>query len=150
MKPCPYCGRTNADEAPVCCQCGTSFAPDKAGMPAETPIATAPARRRKFFCIVAAFALAMLTMLPLGGLVLVQPLVLAAFPDGLWAMLEAGEGPVAGAITAWIIYAVLIAAVMLARRQRWFVLFYIVLCVLLAVNVTGCYKVVNENLQGWK
>ena len=51
---------------------------------------------------------------------------------------------------AWIFYAALIMALMLARRRAWFILFCIGLCIALAMNVTGCYRVVNENLQGWK
>lgn len=92
----------------------------------------------------------MLAMLPLGGLLFVKPLLILAFPSGLWAFFRHGQTPIVNALTAWVFYAALITGLMLARRRTWFILFYVVLCIALAANVSGCYRVVNENLQGWK
>jgi hypothetical protein len=35
------------------------------------------------------------------------------------------------------------AALLLVRKRWLFILFYVVLCAMLALNVPGCYKVVN-------
>jgi hypothetical protein len=150
MKICPYCGRENGDEAGACCECGTMFAPVVDAATTEAPGAPAPARGAKIAFLASSFALAMLAMLPLGGLLFVKPFLILAFPSGLWAFFRQGHAFNASAVTAWIFYVALTTALMLARRRAWFILFYVVLCVALAMNVTGCYRIVNENLQGWK
>jgi hypothetical protein len=150
VKRCPYCGCGNADEAARCCECGTKFAPAVAAATAEVPRAPAPARRTKIAFLLAAFALVMLAMLPLGGLLFMRPLLILAFPSGLWVFFRQGQASNVGVLMAWVSYTALITALVLARRRAWFILFFIVLCTALAVNVTGCYRVVNENLAGWK
>ncbi|HEV2209094.1 MAG TPA: hypothetical protein VG167_09995 [Verrucomicrobiae bacterium] len=92
----------------------------------------------------------MLASLPLAGLLLAQPLLIFAFPSGLPAFFTDTETYAGKAAIMWVFYAAVVAAALLARRRGWFILFYVVLCVALAVNVTGCYRIVNETLKGLK
>jgi hypothetical protein len=113
------------------------------------PGAPAPPRHSKIFFIIGSFVLAMLAMLPLGGLLLVQPLVILMIPSGLWAFFNGSEVHSASALGSWIFYAAVVSTAMLSRRRMLFILFYVLLCVALAANVIGCYRVVGENLRAW-
>lgn len=145
MKCCGYCGRENMDEAAACCECGTSFLPPS-DQPTRLPegwTQPAPSKRSKLNLLGAAWSIASLAMLPLGMyLPYVGLRLLYAFPSGLWCFskYEASSRDVA---LGWATYTALMTAVMLARKRWLFILFYVALCVMLAVNVPGCYKVVN-------
>ncbi len=91
----------------------------------------------------------MLAMLPLGGLVLIRPSLILLIPYGLWALFTNGEAEVGSTALAWALYALVIAGVNRARRG-WFVCLYLLLWLMLAANVAGCYKVVDGYLRDWK
>jgi hypothetical protein len=89
----------------------------------------------------------MLAMLPLWGLLIFQPFLILTFPAGLWVFFKSTQLTSMNALEAWTFYMVVIIAVMLSRRRIRFIMFYVLLCLALAVNVTGCYHAVNETLR---
>lgn len=69
------------------------------------------------------------------------------FPVGLLGFLRGGEPTAMVAwmlgfpiVFGWLIYILISAAMFRAGRNGTFILIYIVLCALLAVNVVGCHR----------
>jgi hypothetical protein len=150
MKKCTYCGCENADEATVCKECREKLACTKENVD-QLKVdlnALAPGWRSRIRFISAAFSLAILPVLPFIVFIPFRPFLILAFPSGLWALLRDGDSNPTDALRGWIIYSIAISVLMLQRRRIWFFLFYIVLCVMLAANVVGCYKVVSTTLHG--
>lgn len=112
--------------------------------------ASAPMRSTKVRLITIAFVLAFAAMLPLGGLLLIQPSMILVMPSGLWALLKENDPNRVDAITGWVFYAAFVICLLLSRRRTWFILLYSILCIALVLNVVGCYKVVNSSLHDIK
>jgi hypothetical protein len=149
MKQCVYCGRENEDEATTCKECWGKLetANDDPKSGGSELRARSPKRRSKVRFIVAAFTVAMLAMFPLVGLLSFQPLLILAVPSGLRAFFEPADVNWKNTTTGWLLYAAEITALMLTRRRAWFVALYIVLCLMLAANVAGCYQVANGDMR---
>jgi hypothetical protein len=70
---------------------------------------------------------------------------LVAFPSGLFSLLGAGASMVVGesrltrSIVGWILYAGVSTLLLSCRRDSWHRPVFILLCILLAANVVGCY-----------
>jgi hypothetical protein len=145
VKRCPYCGRENADESARCSECGTDLVPPTE-KPAQLPegwTRPAPSKLAKLNLLAVAWSIVLLALLPLGMFLPYMGLrLLCAFPSGLWGFSkhEASSRDVA---LGWVFYSAVMATVLLVRKRWLFILFYAVLCAMLALNVPGCYKVVN-------
>jgi len=70
---------------------------------------------------------------------------LVAFPSGLFSLLGSyasmavGESPLMRSIVGWTLYAGLSTLLLVHRRDGWHLRLFILLCILLAANVVGCY-----------
>jgi hypothetical protein len=72
---------------------------------------------------------------------------LLAFPLGLSVSISDGEATYSKLPLAVGIYAALLSSLLLCRRRVSFIILYCVLCAALALNVNGCYKIANHNLE---
>jgi biotin transporter BioY len=72
------------------------------------------------------------------------------FPIGLFAFLANGTQnafwawATGGFIIGWVLYAVLSGLLFNAKNKRVFIAIYIIFCILLALNVGGCVKVLGD------
>jgi hypothetical protein len=153
VKKCSYCGRENADEADYCYECGTAFHPEKEIERCERTASLfgfigrpiSPWIKWGLYVIVwSVVALATITKKNANFL------AIFAFPLGLLsimpikvALMTAWFAGLVVAIWGWIFYSLLTVAIARAKRVSVFSLLYILLCVLLAVNVTGCQKLLQ-------
>ena len=150
MRICSYCGRENPDDTALCSECGTAYHFEK------QPTQAAPLKpsqedvslRAKWglYCIAwLAVVLAILAINP--------AYFFAAhyFPIGLVAMLPKGDqkavmalsmGPIYVGI-GWMFYAGLSLILSRTKRKSAFSLVYIFFCILLALNVAGCNKMLK-------
>ena len=70
---------------------------------------------------------------------------LVAFPSGLFSLLGSsasivvGESQLTRSIVGWILYAGVSTLALSCRRDGWHLRVFILLCILLAANVVGCY-----------
>jgi len=111
--------------------------------------AVAPPCVMKCGLIIVAWTAALLAMFPLWGLIMFGgPWLVLLFPAGLWLSSDDGKANPARLLVGWALYLAVMVLVMMARKRWLFVLFYVVLCAMLAINVVGCYRIVNANLEG--
>jgi hypothetical protein len=80
------------------------------------------------------------------GLAIGSPLAIDLapwFPLGLFTLAGARPGAAARWLVAagWLLYVGVAAVVLLAKRPRTFRAALVVFCILLALNIVGCYKV---------
>jgi hypothetical protein len=70
---------------------------------------------------------------------------LVAFPSGLFSLLGSsgsmvvGESPLTRSIAGWVLYAAVSTLLLSRRRDDAYLRVLILLCILLAANVAGCY-----------
>lgn len=141
MKNCGYCGRENEWNALTCVECGTVVELKSE----EVPEGEAISNRTKWGLYFAAWGVTTLALCWKEPYRLISAPV---FPVGLVACLS--EGAAVGLmmilsglpaiILGWPIYVVVTIAISKAKGIRSFTLIFVVLCILLALNVSGCEK----------
>jgi hypothetical protein len=152
MKSCPHCKKDNDDNARNCRECGAELGTlEKATAAQEQNIPKSDddsfSKRTKLLFWFGAW----------GGVVLaiiaINPANLRAaamFPIGLFAFLANGTQnafwawATGGFIIGWVLYAVLSGLLFNAKNKRVFIAIYIIFCILLALNVGGCVKVLGD------
>jgi len=138
MKTCPQCKLENDDEAGNCRGCG-----------AELRILKDESfsRRTKLLLWIAAWGGVIFAVLA------INPAYIRAaflFPIGLFAFLANGTQNAfwawvaGGFIIGWMLYAVLSAMMFGAKNKQFFIVIYVIFCILLALNVGGCVKVLED------
>jgi hypothetical protein len=158
MKNCDYCGCENADEADSCCECGTAFSASAKGQ-AEPGMTQSEfsewfgqpvSWRVKVWSWYGAWGVVVLINLALNpGNLLAAPF----FPLGLIALFSIEmtiTSWMLGApaiILGWIVYILLSAVMNRMKTKGAFFLIYLIFCVVLALNISGCQKAI-ESVKG--
>ena len=152
MKTCPHCKRDNADEAGNCRECGAELGTSKKAIATqEQNIPKSDdesfSKRTKWIFWLAAWGGVVLAVLAINPAYLRAA---AMFPIGLFALFAGGTQnafwawATGGFIIGWVIYAVLSGLLFNAKNKRVFIAIYIVFCILLALNVGGCQRVLED------
>jgi hypothetical protein len=145
MRKCGYCGRENAENANVCQECGTSFFSNE--KKEKGPFSPTISNRFKWtFYFAAWIAVVLATFIrnpadlrwapvfPIGllGILSTQSAIVIAWFAGLFV-----------SIIGWLIYVALTILLRRTNRLSFFLLIYLLLCILLALNVVGCGRTLN-------
>jgi hypothetical protein len=163
MKTCGYCGKENADEAKGCFECGTSFSGESDVQTwsigtmmedvAQFPSLACGCLRRQM-----PFSVRLVLWLVAWGAVIWSTFQhhpedlrsCLGFPLGFCGLLpeQASITVVmlvgwAVFIVGWVLYGLISAAILISKRLGWLSIFYIVFCVLLALNLTGCRHLIE-------
>jgi hypothetical protein len=142
MKSCPNCSRENDDDAAQCAGCGMKFEIEQSSPKFSDPMP----RAHKWQLWLGAWGLVAIATL------VIHPAYLLAvpfFPVGLLDWLPHGEekaieGWMIGAwVIGWMLYVFLSAAMFASKRMGIFFIIYVIFCVLLALNVVGCQRVMQ-------
>lgn len=160
MITCSYCGRENSDEAEHCSECGTPLRNDPAstsgglkGIPNHESSFPEPAQHQ-----VSLWLKWLLWLLAWGSLAIFTALEhpedfkgILGFPFGFCGLLpiDATTGfyillalPVV-VVCGWLLYLKLTVAIHKAKTLERFLLLYVLLCLLLAINAAGCRRLIT-------
>jgi hypothetical protein len=161
MKACQNCDRINSDEVEICYHCGTKFrvweppepltSQDQDKPKSETGLDDKPVSfRRRCFLWLTAWGFVALAVCA------INPEYLRAiffFPIGLFGLFGGDEKAVETSFTAcatgafifgWLLYAALSVAIFTVGKRKTFTAIYIIFCILLALNVGGCQRVLES------
>jgi hypothetical protein len=156
MKRCPRCSRDNDDAVANCMHCGVELGnsektPTAAGQKFAKSGEESFSKRVKSYYWFSAWAGVALIVLAINPAYLRASLL---FPVGLFALLPIGDGTGIGAsmmameggifIVGWALYAVLTAMMFNAKNRRVFFARYIIFCVLLLLNISGCHHILKS------
>ena len=158
MKTCGYCGRQNGDPSEFCSECGTPFSAPSESASFETMRGDISEFLRRPIHPAVKWTLWLLAW---GAVVLAtisndatDLRSAVGFPVGFYGLLPempaiyvAWLGGCVAVVGGWILYIALSLAIHWANRMRSFSLWYIVFCVLLALNVVGCRKLIDTVSQ---
>jgi len=147
MKNCPNCFRTNDDAAEYCQNCGAKFEAEEANQGDFKFSDTMPTSQKWGFWL-SAWGVVIVTSVAVTA---TPACVLAApyFPIGLLVWLQNGEnkaieGWMSGAWAfGWLFYLLLSVIMFTVRKKGIFFIIYGIFCVLLALNVVGCQRVIG-------
>jgi len=136
MKICPQCGSENQDALPACQECGIKIETRNSE---DKPFSTT----EKIYYWLGAWGGVILFVL-----VINPASILAApfFPIGLLALLPNGAEKaimawmVGGWMIGWVFYILLSVVMFQAKKANIFIIFYVIFCIFLALNVVGCQR----------
>jgi hypothetical protein len=140
METCSHCGRENQNATPYCQECGMKF---EAGNLVDEPISTSE-KRRFWFGAWGIVILITLVMNPAS--IITAPL----FPVGLFALFPNGDDKAIVAwgtgsfIIGWVFYILLSIIMFITKKKGVFFLLYIIFCILLALNISGCQRILKD------
>jgi len=153
VKKCSYCGRENADDADYCYECGTAFHPERETRRSEKAgtlfrfVGRPISPWVKWGLYFAAWGAVVLAAINRNNAHL---LAILAFPTGLLSIMPFNIAAMAVLLIGWVvvfvgwtIYIVLTIAIGRTKRVSVFSLLYVLFCILLAVNVAGCKKLLE-------
>lgn len=152
MKTCPHCKAENADEVENCLGCAAQLrilenATLAEGQDVPKPKSELFPRRKKIFLWIAAWVCVFLTLLA------INPAYTRAaflFPIGLFAFFAMGTQnaflawSTGGFIIGWVLYALLSVIMFGTKNKKVFAVIYVIFCILLALNVGGCVKILED------
>ena len=151
MKVCPSCRLSNDDAVECCRECGAKLSftsSEDIDVANENAGALVPSRDFRVRLIYGAWIIAAIFMSPLlftSGFI---ALIFAPnFPIGLFAFFG-GANNSFNFLVGWALYCGIVTILVFARKQGVFIFFYVVLCVLLVMDVVGCYKAISTILNG--
>jgi hypothetical protein len=154
MKICPHCKNENADEAGHCLECGAGLTPENATLTQEQnaskPKSASFSRRTRLLFWCAAWGGVVLAILAINPAYLRAAVI---FPIGLFAFFSNGTQSAfwvwatGSFLIGWVLYAALSAMMFGAKNKRVFIVIYIIFCILLALNVGGCVRVLEDTSQ---
>jgi hypothetical protein len=139
---CPRCGLWNPPGTGLC-DCGFSFAKGKLESATVAPRPVQPAVRSGLFLLAWVAALGALGALVGRGMwqyYVLFPLGLASWPGAIALRSVGIRDQVGVVLLGWCVYVMLAYPVLLARTRRSFLVAYVAMCVVLAMNVVGCYR----------
>jgi hypothetical protein len=145
MKICPHCGRENQDEITCCQECGKKT---ETGNFEDKSISIS-VKRSFWFGAWGMVILATLATNPAS--IVTAPL----FPVGLFALFPNGDNKAivawgtGGFVIGWVFYTLLSIVMFITKKRGIFFLLYIIFCILLALNIAGCQRILKgvSNIQ---